>query len=314
MNMPFVRLQFSAEPNCSPVHVCFLSLLVLIGMSSAARAQIPPKPQGGQFIHDRAATISEADKDTLLRLQQDVFAEAEIPIVVVTINRMSDYLPGTPTIERTARTWFDSWGIGSQQNNNGILVLISKGDRKGRIELGQAWGHRFDSHCKRVMDKNMIPYFKQGDYGGGIVAGVDKLADMAKSGPQSQPPEPGIMDTVQDYGRVATQNNPVAQFAGEWLVIALAFGGICCLAAAYFLPDQRKVLVFAGILLLALAFVFWLVIILVVLSSLRHLNGDSSGGYRSQGGFNRGYSSGGGFGGGGFGGGSSGGGGTSGSW
>lgn len=274
-------------------------LLVFFLFTASVQAQIPPKPQGHKFIHDRAATISEADRKTILRLQNETFDQAQIPIVVVTINRMSDYLPGTQTIERFASTWFDNWGIGSQEKNDGVLVLISTGDREGRIELGEAWGHRFDGYCKRVMDNEMIPYFKTGDYGGGIVAGVHKLVEMARAGPQSQPPEPGVMDTFQDYRRAVKQNNPVAQFGGDFLLIVLILAGIGCFIAAYFFPEQRKVLIIAGLVLFALAFVFWLVVIFIGALGKRYIGGDD-GGFGGSGG--------------GFSGGSSGGGGASGSW
>lgn len=273
-------------------------ILLLILLTATAQAQIPPKPADGEFFHDRAATIDQADEQTIRELQRKVFSEVGVPIVVVTINNLSDYIPTAPAIENVAKVWFDSWGIGSQRKNDGILVLISKGDRQGRIELGAAWGHRFDAYCQRVMDNTMIPYFKSGDYGGGIVAGVEKLADMARSGPQSQPPEPGIMDDFQKVKRFVTDDNPVVQFGGTLLLIAMVLAGLGCFVAAFFFPEYRKLLIIAGIVLIALAFVFWIVLILLAGGARRYFLGDGDGGSS----------------GGGFGGGSSGGGGASGSW
>ena len=285
-----------AYSSFCPLLIVFPVFLIF---SAGVQAQIPPKPDGHQFIHDRAATINTADRETILRLQNEAFDQAQVPIVVVTINRMSDYLPEPQTIEGFASTWFNNWGIGSQKKNDGILVLISTGDRRGRIELGEAWGRRFDGYCKRVMDNSMIPYFKKGDYSGGISAGVRELADMAKAGPQAPPPEPGVMDTIQDYRRTVTQNNPVAKFGGEFLLVVLVLAGIGCFIAAYFFPEQRKVLIITGIVLVALAFVFWLVVIIFAGMGKRYIGGDD-GGFGGSGG--------------GFGGGSSGGGGASGSW
>lgn len=102
-------------------------------MLSAAwpgRADIPPKPGPGEFFHDLANAIDEEDAQEIRSLQQSTFQQAGVPIVVVTVNRMQAYDPGSPSIESFARRWFDTWGIGGQAKNDGILVIITTGDRE----------------------------------------------------------------------------------------------------------------------------------------------------------------------------------------
>jgi len=110
----------------------------------------------------------------------------------VTIYQMSEYGYSGSNIQPFAKDWFNTWEIGTMDrpggHNRGILVLVSVKDRKGRIELGGDWGHRFDLSCQDVMDNLMIPHFKNGDYAAGLAAGVKALGEMAAVGPKGQPP------------------------------------------------------------------------------------------------------------------------------
>ncbi|NIP95915.1 MAG: TPM domain-containing protein, partial [Akkermansiaceae bacterium] len=101
---------------------------------------MPPKPADGEFFHDLAGVVSARDAEEIKRLQESTFKQRQVPIVAVTVERMSDYIPDAQTIESFAHLWFDAWGIGTPEKNDGILVIISIVDRKGRIELGKDWG------------------------------------------------------------------------------------------------------------------------------------------------------------------------------
>lgn len=268
---------------------------------SAPGAEIPPRPQAGEFFHDLAGVVDDASKQKIRGLQEETFKQSGVPIVVVTVSRMQDYDPGSPSIESFARRWFDTWGIGSQAKNNGILVLVSSGDRRARIELGAEWERRFDGFCKRLMDKKMVPEFKSGNYGTGLVAAVGSLAAIAKAGPGAEPPGPELTERILDNPvmKFATENNPIADRHGPMALVLMVVAGLGCLVAAYYFPEQRTTLIITGIALLALALIFWIVMfaLLIFLKARRGFHG-GGGGYGS----------------GGFGGGSSGGGGASGSW
>ncbi|MCW5551264.1 MAG: TPM domain-containing protein [Verrucomicrobiae bacterium] len=173
------------------------------------------------------------------------------------------------------------------------------GDRKARIELGAQWERRFDEFCRRLMDKKMVPRFKEGNYGKGIADAVASLAEIANQGPNATPPGPSLTDRILDNPvlRFNRQYNPIAQKGGPGVILLMIVAGIGCLVAAIFLPQYRKPLLIVGGALVVLALFFWIVVI--ILAVLFRSRGGGGGG----GGF-----------GGGFGGGSSGGGGASGSW
>ncbi|HKW32732.1 MAG TPA: TPM domain-containing protein [Candidatus Acidoferrum sp.] len=78
-------------------------------------------------------------------------------------------------------------GIGSQAHNYGVLLLVSVGDRKARIELGAAWAGTKDDTTLMIMQDIMVPNFKKGDYSSGILQGVEALDTMARGNTVRKP-------------------------------------------------------------------------------------------------------------------------------
>ncbi len=143
----------------------------------------PPGPR--EFILDKANKLDPPTCEKLRKTCDKLLTDKATPIVIVTINSMAEYGGEGLRIETFARLLFDQWQVGiarlGKRNwNTGILVLVSVGDRKGRIELGAGWGREKDQFCQQIMDERMIPRFKQGDFNGGILAGVEALAAMAR--------------------------------------------------------------------------------------------------------------------------------------
>lgn len=285
-----------------------LCLLVLIALTWTCSAAIPPPPQDREFFHDLANIVDSSNAEAIQNIQQEVFDQSGVPIVVVTVLRRRKYDADSPSIESFARRWFDSWGIGSQANNSGMLIIVSRDDRKARIELGAEWGGRFDRFCSRLMDQKMVPQFKKGDYGGGLRAAVTSLGIIAKAGPRADPPEPDMTERILDNPimKFNRENNPIASIGGSWAIPLMIVAGLGCLVAAGFLPAYRKHLLIAGLALIGLALFFWVVVLLFAF--LRGSSGSGDSSFSSSGGWGGGSS------GGGFSGGSSGGGGASGSW
>jgi uncharacterized protein len=143
----------------------------------------PPGPR--EFILDKANVLDSATKDKLQKTCDKLLTDKATPIVIVTINSMAEHDGGSLRIESFARLLFDQWQVGiaklgNQNWNTGILLLVSVGDRKSRIELGAGWGREKDQICQQIMDERLIPRFRQGDFNGGISSGVEALEAMAR--------------------------------------------------------------------------------------------------------------------------------------
>ena len=129
--------------------------------------------------------INEADRLKIKTLADKLLTDKAAPIIVVTIESMAQHGGEGLRIETFATLLFDQWGIGPEklgdtQWNYGMLLLVSKQDRKARIELGAGWKREKDAVAQQIMDELIIPAFKQGDFSGGIVAGAEGLNTMAR--------------------------------------------------------------------------------------------------------------------------------------
>ena len=60
--------------------------------------------------------------------------------------------------------------------NDGVLLLVARQDRKARIELGAGYGKSRDADAARIMERSILPHFRDDDYGEGITEGVRAIA------------------------------------------------------------------------------------------------------------------------------------------
>jgi len=144
-----------------------------------------PRPGDREFVRDLAGMLSPEDTQEIKKLCDELLTAKATPIIVVTIRSMADHGGRGMRIETFARLLFDQWQVGiakinKQSWNTGILLLVSEGDRKARIELGAGWKREKDDLCAEIMDELIIPEFKAGEFSDGIVVGVKALDKMAR--------------------------------------------------------------------------------------------------------------------------------------
>ena len=165
-------------------------LLGLLVFSQARAATFPEKPPKEHYYVDQAGLLAAEDATAIDALAAKLLSEEKIPILVVTIPSLISFQATDHTIESYAAALFDEWGIGSQERNYGILLLVSVGDRKARIELGKAWGGKHDADAKHIMDAMIVPAFKRGDFSGGIHEAVNALDIVARGLALPKPKSP----------------------------------------------------------------------------------------------------------------------------
>jgi len=279
--------------------VPFLSVILtlLCAQLCCGQMQFPDTPQAGQLIQDYAGVISSADKEVIRKIQYQAYEQFDTPIAVVTISSLAEFKASRNQIEKAAHDLFNKWQIGKRDANGnlvnqGILLLVSVGDRRARIELGDDWKRDWDDNCDQIMKHSIVKQFKANDYSGGILAGVEKLAVMGKAGPGG----------ALGYTFSNNLDLPVNGFSPvpKLLAYILCGVGVLLLMLAFALPQYRLTLIVAGIGLIGTAIFLYVACfaLLFLLKLSRQTNGTRS------------YSGGGGFSSGGF----SGGGGATGSW
>src|SRR3954447_12092683 len=159
-------------------------LLILLALPLAAAAKDIP-PLTGRVV-DQANLITPEERQRigqkLAQFEQQTSDQG--PVLPV------DSLDGE-AIEDYANKVGRAWALGQKGKDNGVLLLVSKQDRKMRIEVGYGLEPVFtDLQTKVIQDEVIIPYFKKGDYGGGIEAGVDAILGTIQGKPFTPAPEP----------------------------------------------------------------------------------------------------------------------------
>lgn len=169
--------------------LCCLAAFIAFSETHLAVAQDglikldPPGPR--EFILDNAGMLSPEDKEQIKKICDKLLTDKATPIIVVTIESMAEYGGAGMQIESFATLLFNQWQIGvaeldGKSWNTGILLLVSRKDRRARIELGAYWRRDQDALARQIMNEQMVPYFKQDNYARGIVAGVENLDKMAR--------------------------------------------------------------------------------------------------------------------------------------
>ena len=156
----------------------FLLITVLLILPIQVFAQVKLPDVGvGDFLLEPSNIFSKSEQNYLVNKLQTVAKEAGSLIVVGALLN----LPDDSYIDDYANRLFEKWKPGSKEDNNGLLILFFKNDRKIKIEVGYGIEHLVtDLQAGRVIDEVIIPHFKKDDYFAGINNGIDVLASAVK--------------------------------------------------------------------------------------------------------------------------------------
>jgi uncharacterized protein len=263
-----------------------LLLLVCILVTGAAVAQDLPE-RSSEIVSDLAGMLSASERQALESKLVNFSRTTSTQIAVVTVPDLGGY-----EIADYAVRLGEKWGIGQKGKNNGILVLVSRDDRKMNISTGYGVeGALTDALSRRIIEKEMKPAFKQGNYYEGLDRATSTIMSLVK----------GEFTADQYAGQ---QGRGAKKFPGFLVLLVL---GVIALVGYTKVSGVRRYARTNHI-------PFWVAwsLMSAAASQSRGRWSDFSSGGGSFGGWGGGGGSSGGFGG--FGGGSFGGGGASGDW
>jgi uncharacterized protein len=287
--------------------LAWLAFALIAGFAWPASAQVPV-PKFEALVTDLTGTLTAQQQASLEEKLAAIQARkgAQNAVLMLPTTAPED-------IAQFGIRVADSWKVGRAQPDDGVILLVAKDDRALRLEVGRGLeGALTDALSSRIINDTIAPLFKQGDFYGGINAGLDQVMRVIDGEPLPPPDQQwhrtgnGIPWPLLIFGAIAlggTLNRVLGRGVGAGIT-GLVGGGIIWLLTARLL---FAVAGFFGLFFLALLF--------------GGFPGGGRGGrgvYRDIGrGGGFGGFGGGGFGGGGFGGGgggSFGGGGASGRW
>lgn len=190
----------------------FLLLLLLAAVPVWGAMQLPAKPTTNIYVQDLAGIISPEAEAEILQLGSQLEQKTTAQVAVVTVTSLQDN-----AIEEYATALFRSWGIGSQEKNNGVLILIAPTERQSRIEVGYGLeGALPDGKTGRIQDEYMLPYFQSGDYSSGIYNGYMAVAQVVAE-------EYQVELTGADTPFPVTDSQTATQLP-TWMIVLMVLG------------------------------------------------------------------------------------------
>jgi uncharacterized protein len=171
-----------------------LVLWALLGATLAPAQDVQPVPALSARVIDQTGTLA-ANQRAALESKLAAFEAASGPqIVLLMVNSTAP-----EDIAAYAQRVADSWKIGRRDVGDGVLLVVSKGDRRVRIEVAKALeGAIPDLAARQIIDNAVRPAFRADDYAGGLNAAVDQIQARIKGeglpspGPRDGGAQPGL--------------------------------------------------------------------------------------------------------------------------
>ena len=168
--------------------VAFLTLILFLFVvpmqSVLAQDGIPEKPNPPKLYNNLSKAypdfLNEAEASALEQKLENFAKETSNQIVVIVVDDLAGYEPSVYAAELG-----DKWAVGHEKEDNGIIVLIKptggKGERKTFIATGRGLeGAIPDYTCYEIVENELLPNFKTGNFSKGINSAVDVLMSLAK--------------------------------------------------------------------------------------------------------------------------------------
>ncbi len=151
------------------------------------------------YVNDNAGVLAETQEKRILTSAVELANQTKAQVVVLTVTSLEG-----KSAEEYALEIARDWGIGDKEKDNGVLILLSTGDREIRVEVGQGLeGCLPDGKTGRLIDEYAIPYYSENDFANGTEQLFYAVLNVVRS----------------EYGLEAvTAPDPAAEYADaqEW--------------------------------------------------------------------------------------------------
>ncbi|MEA5576996.1 TPM domain-containing protein [Anabaena sp. UHCC 0451] len=204
----------------------FLPVILLFPVSGWAITiqEVPnPRKDSGGWVTDMADILNDKTEAQINQMISELETKTGKEMAVVTVPTTSP----AASPKSFATELFNSWGIGKKGQDNGVLFLISVGDRRVEIETGYGIEAILpDAKVGNIISSQIIPEFKKGDFASGTLAGTKALVLVLGS----DPAQAATLFTTE----VTANNSRWGVFAG------VVGGGILAVGSVIFLLKRQK--------------------------------------------------------------------------
>ena len=155
-----------------------LVLLLVLIFGTGLQAQLPSPSNPPRLVNDYTGTLSASQINTLEHKLVAYNDSTSTQILVLLVDDLQGY-----SIEQYATEIGHSWGVGQKDKGNGVVILVKpkKGSERGEVNISTGYGmeqYVTDATGKNIIEKEMIPAFKEGDYYTGIDNAVNVIMDL----------------------------------------------------------------------------------------------------------------------------------------
>ena len=150
----------------------FITLILLFCLPFTGMAATVPVPTLQQRVTDRSGVLNATEAQQITEQIMALEKKTGHQLAVLTVDTTGD-----DSIEQYAIRVFEAWTLGDKQRDDGLLLVMAKNDRTVRIEVGYGLEGDFtDVQASETINGTIIPRFKQGEFGQGLVAGVEAIS------------------------------------------------------------------------------------------------------------------------------------------
>jgi uncharacterized protein len=189
--------------------VCLLLAFVAVDANADANANASIPPLTARVV-DETGTLSREQRSSLEATLKDFESSkgAQISVLMVPTTQPE-------TIEQYSMRVVEQWKLGRKRVDDGAMLIVAKNDRALRIEVGYGLeGALNDATSNRIIQETVVPRFKEGDFYGGVKAGLDSMMSVVSGEPLPAP------------SRRAGETDGVTGLLPALLVIAVVAGGV----------------------------------------------------------------------------------------
>jgi uncharacterized protein len=188
-------------PNNRPLPVRFfaswrfawiglLGAVIFFAHGVDAAEVMPPAPK--EYVLDEAGVLSTQARSSLNQQLADFERAASSQVVVAVFRKMQT----DSSLEDYTQRMFENWKVGRKGKNNGAVLFVFVEDRRIRIQTGYGLeGALPDALAKQIIESELVPRFRAGNYEAGIVAGTQAILGAIRGEYK------GTGRTVNDAGR-----------------------------------------------------------------------------------------------------------------
>jgi len=173
----------------------------------------PKKGQANGYVSDPGDIITANEEQIINQMLWELEKKSTAQIAVVMLPSIGDEVPKSFAVDL-----FEEWGIGQKETDNGLLILTIMDQRRTEFEVGYGLEPILtDAVCLRIGTDEIVPFFKQGRFGSGIVSALTRINQFLD--------DPEVIDEIYAHN-IGTSNHSSGRILWEGvLLVYLIFCG-----------------------------------------------------------------------------------------